>query len=259
MDNIKNKNKSISNNKKNKNYDENIKYKLGGKNKNSDKSDKSDKLDKSDKSDKSSSSTDSNLSSDNKNNSFNSKNYFSLPKSISGRQCIGPCYPAETLFYHPMYLRAFKNEKDPTCPVIRYYDEKEKEYERIDKCKPEDITKQYEKFEIFEDVFQIAINDELFLSQIYNINNLNSATEYLNETLEILPVFTQKRLLNAIYTVWSDNKNFPVQIFCERAQYVLKEIYKIDVPIEKIKNKIIDSKKYNDIFLYFDKKYSKKK
>jgi hypothetical protein len=39
----------------------------------------------------------------------------------------------------------------------------------------------------------------------------------------------------------------------------LKSIANIDISIDKIKNKIIDSKKYNNIFDYFEKKYSKKR
>lgn len=194
----------------------------------------------------------------NQNSNFNF-NIFNLPKSLKGYQCIGPCYPPNTLFYHPMYLRALETDKNSLCPVTKFYNADEEEYDIFDNCKEEDITLNYEKFELFEDVFQFASNDKLFLSQIYNINNLNGATEYLEESIELLPVYSQKRILNSIYNVWNNNKNFPVELFCKRVKLILKSIYKIDISTEKIKNKIIDSKKYNNIFSYFEKKYNKKK
>ncbi len=212
MDNIKNKNKSISNNqdKSNDNYNDNF-------------------------------------------------NIFNLPKSVKGHQCIGPCYPPNKLFYHPVYLRAIETDKNSLCPVTKFYNKEEEEYDIFDNCKEEDITMNYEKFELFEDIFQFASTDQLFLSQIYDINNLNGATEYLEESIELLPEYSQKRILSSIYNVWSNNKNFPVELFCKRVKFILKSIYKIDISIDKIKNKIIDSKKYNDIFYYFEKKYNKKK
>lgn len=193
------------------------------------------------------------------NNQDNFNNVFNLPKSIYGHQCIGPCYPPNTLFYHPIYLKAHIDDKEPFCPIFKSYNEKDKQYENVNQCRIEDITPNYEKFELFEDIFQFATNDQNFLSQIYDINNLDGATEYLEESIELLPVYSQKRILNCIYNIWAGNKNFPVELFATKFKYVLKSISNIDITIDKIKNKIIDSKKYNNIFDYFEKKYSKKR
>lgn len=193
------------------------------------------------------------------NNNFSNNNIFNFPISINGHQCIGPCYPPNNLFYHPIYLTSLMELEEPICPTFKYFNDKEGTYDKIDQCRPEDITENFEKFELFEDTFQFASNEKFFLSQIYDINNLNGATEFLEESLELLPVYSQKRILNCIYSVWNGNKNFPTDLFCTKIKYLLKTIYHIDLSIEKIKNKIIDSKIYNDIFDYFEKKYSKKR
>jgi len=200
-----------------------------------------------------------NKSISNNQDNYTFNNIFNLPKSINGHQCIGPCYPPNTLFYHPIYLKAIIDDKEPFCPVFKSYNEKDKQYEYVDQCKAENVTPNYEKFELFEDIFQFATNDQNFLSQIYDINNINGASEYLEESIELLPVYSQKRILNCIYSIWAGNKNFPIELFANKLKYVLKSITNIDISIDKIKNKIIDSKKYNNIFDYFEKKYSKKR
>jgi hypothetical protein len=199
----------------------------------------------------------------NKNKSISDKpNKFNLPKTLDNRQCIAPCYPPGSLFYHPIYLVPYKDDVGGYfCPTIKYFNEKTDRYEGVGICKPEDVDEQYKYFDIFDDVLRLASTDELFLHQIYDINNIYSATQFINDSMETMPVYTQKRILNCIFNVWQNDPNFPYFIFCQKVSYVLKSIYNVNLDPEKIKNKIINIKKqkYNDIFNYLSKKYSNKK
>ncbi len=192
-----------------------------------------------------------------------SNNKYTLSKTIDNKQCIGPCYPPHTLFYNPIYLVPYRGEedKDYLCPTFKFYNKFTESYQGFDYCNPEDVNENYKNFDIFDDVLRIASTDELFLHQIYDINNIFSATQFINDSIEIMPVYTQKRILNCIFNVWCNDINFPYAIFSEKVSYVLKSIYNINLDPEKIKNKIIKTKKqkYSDIFNYLIKKYSDNK
>jgi len=75
---------------------------------------------------------------------FNMKKY---PKSASGLQCIGPCYPKNKRSLHPIRMEIVTSRDHAYCPVNQFskYDpeKKNKTVENLDKCyefqNPEEI------------------------------------------------------------------------------------------------------------------------
>lgn len=196
----------------------------------------------------------------NKNKSIsksNKSNIYNLPISIDGYDCLGPCYPPNTVFYHPLYFATFKT-KDYVCPIKKTVN---KNGEKIltDYCDPKDANNDYQDFDIFEDIVQIANTPKSFLQQIYNIKTVEDIYRFLNDSIEELPIYTQKRILNCMYLTYYRNENFPKELFCEKVQKVIKNIYDLNIPIEKISNKIFSDKNIDDVFLFLSNKYSGKK
>ena len=190
----------------------------------------------------------------NKNKSIsrlNKKNIYNLPKSVNNLDCLGPCYPPNTIYYHPIYFTP-QIFNDFTCPITRILD-KNKD---IDRCKEEDVSNDYKDFDIFEPIVHIANTPKTFLEQIYNINIIQDVIQFLEDSIDELPIYSQKRLLESIYETYIDNSSFPKELFSEKVHNVFKKIYKINLPIDKISSKLFSDKKYDNLFEYFYNKYS---
>ena len=172
----------------------------------------------------------------NKNKSIsrlNKKNIYNLPKSVNNLDCLGPCYPPNTIYYHPIYFTP-QIFNDFTCPITRILD-KNKD---IDRCKEEDVSNDYKDFDIFEPIVHIANTPKTFLEQIYNINIIQDVIQFLEDSIDELPIYSQKRLLESIYETYIDNSSFPKELFSEKVHNVFKKIYKINLPIDKISSKL---------------------
>ncbi len=201
-------------------------------------------------------------------NNIKNKNKFipkssnnKLPLSDKGYQCIGPCYPPNTIFYHPINLGAILLENEKVCPVD-VYDNVSKNKIFFDKCEKTEVTENYRDFDIFDDTIQIATTNQQFLRQIYSINTIEDVDIFLTDSIDNLPIYTRRRILNSIYWVWLNNINFPINVFVKKVSDVLKEIYSINLESSKIKKKLIENinkSKYNNIFEYFKNKYTKNK
>lgn len=190
----------------------------------------------------------------NKNKSIsrlNKKNVYNFPKSINNRDCLGPCYPPNTIYYHPIYFNPQVYD-EVTCPIKR---DVNRDID-IDRCKEEDVTNDYKDFDIFEPIVHIANTPKTFLEQIYNINIIQDVQQFLEDSIDELPIYSQKRLLECIYETYKDNSSFPKELFAEKVENVLKKMYKINLPIDKISSKLYSDKKYDNIFEYFFNKYS---
>lgn len=193
-----------------------------------------------------------------KNNINHNKNGDIISKK--GYKCIGPCYPSKTLFYNPLNLVGYYALNDPLCPIKKVFNEEIKEHIFVDRCNIEDITPDYKNYDIFDDSVQIASTDKLFLFQIYNITNINEVQTFISDTLDSLPSYSQKRLLNSLFQSYKNYEEFPNMIFSKKISHILKEIYHLDIDVKKINKKIIELKKkyeYINIFIYFVNKYSK--
>ena len=135
--------------------------------------------------------------------------------SKNGYNCIGPCYPSNTLFYNPMNLNGYYSKNDSYCPINKVYDETLQKNIFVDKCNKNDISIDYKKFNIFDNTFKIATTKNLFLIQIYNINDINDVINFINDSINLLPIYSQKRIISCIFNVYSKNNNFPINLLTE--------------------------------------------
>ena len=133
---------------------------------------------------------------------MNFNNSFQTTKN--NNKCISPCYPENYLYYNPLTLDAIIANKK-SCAIEP---NNENNYKIADKCNK--IDKNYKKFNIFENDYKMADNDESFLRQIYEINNLNELHDYLLNKINKLPIYSQKRLLNSIFRVYNKYNDFPI-------------------------------------------------
>ena len=178
---------------------------------------------------------------------FNDK--FEFPQGEKFK-CIGPCYPAEMLFYHPLTLQGIKNKYN-SCPIR--LTKVNNDIITNDKCKV-NTDFDYDNYDMFADIFQVAKSDDDFLNQIYNIRNIHEVEIFLENNLNQLPNLSQIRILNSIYKVYRDNDLFPSKTFILNIKKILKNNYNIDLNKEKILNKIMldkHNKKNNDLFKIF--------
>jgi hypothetical protein len=184
--------------------------------------------------------------------------------SKNGYECLTPCVKPNTLFYNPITLQAII-EDFPACPIYRKnkHDPDNKDQILVhDRCNLNDNSKiNYKKQNIFDDNIYFCSSSKEFLIEIYNINNIIDIINFLNDNLNELPDYTQKRLLNYIYDVYILNDDFPYELFSQKIIDVFNKIYKIKLDlhkiIKKIKNNKLDNKKNINIIDYLFNKYSK--
>ena len=198
----------------------------------------------------------------NPNEKNESKEYnFKNIKSKNGYDCIGPCYPSNTIYYNPLTLTPAKSPF-PSCPINKREIIKSGERVNIfsDKCNILDVNDEYLYFDIFDDSVQIANSSDNFLKQIYNIFDIADVIYYLNNSIDELPIYSQKRFLKAIFEVYYKYVEFPKLFFSEKILKILRDIYDID---GKISNKqiMMDLDEINsdstEIYNYLSNKYIK--
>lgn len=182
--------------------------------------------------------------------------------SINNKKCLGPCFPSKYIYKHPQILNELMDIDKNTCPI--------KFEEKINKDECTVVTKDYDKYSPYETDYinySIAYNDDVYLKQIYNINNINDVKNYLEFNIETLPLLSQKRILNCIYNVYLNNDLFPNKIYINLVKNILKKIFEIEIPSTKIYKQIMKNKNNNksdeikdtfDIFLFLFNKYCKK-
>ena len=176
-----------------------------------------------------------------------------IVKSVEGYECIGPCYSSNSYYYNPYNLNVISTPF-PSCPI------KEKKFigtdgkihkKNFDRCNDEDVNKGKLDFDIFSDYVQISTSSYNFLSEIYNLNDITDIVHFLSNSIDTLPIYSQRRLLSAIYDVYFKYIEFPKLLFCKKLLFILKNIYKINNLDE---NKILDiidkNKKDNSVDLY---------
>jgi len=163
-------------------------------------------------------------------------------------KCIGPCYPANTLYYNPLTLQAIKS-KSISCPIFPI--KINNKIKIKDKCH---INENYDldNYDMFVDVVQLAQTYNSFLQDIYNIKNIYDVELFLDNNIMQLPSLSQKRLINSIYKVYRDNDNFPNKKFLSITKNLIKKKYDITIKSKKILSKIMENKfneYWNDMFL----------
>lgn len=194
----------------------------------------------------------------NNNKNDNNDNINKTDKIFSkeGFECIGPCYPPNTFYYNPINLSLIKNPY-PSCPI------KERTIKNNDgttykkysgECNEDDINKQNKYFDIFSDYIQIATNSKNFLSDIYNLNNISDIIHFISNEYDNIPIYSQRRLLNAIFYTYYNYIEFPKLLFVKKLLIVLKNIYKItNLNEDKIFEKLNNSTNTEDLYSLFYK------
>lgn len=175
-----------------------------------------------------------------------------------GDKCISPCFPPNTLFYNPKNLSSII-ESEPSC-AIKPYTEITKDIETsfyYGKCNIDDINDDYKNFHIFNDKIDIFHNDNSFLENIYDISDLYNLKIFLNDLIDDLPIYTQRRLLKSIFNVYYDFADFPRKIFIEKVKFVLENIYKIKLSFNIISEDLNAIQEKNELYNYFVTKYNK--
>lgn len=177
-------------------------------------------------------------------------------KSIEGYECIGPCYPPNTYFYNPSNLALISNPY-PSCPIKEQLitNPDGSVYQKLSaKCNEEDINKGETYFDIFSDNVQIATSSSNFLSDIYNLSNITDTVRFLTNEFDNLPIYSQRRILNAIFSTYYKYIEFPKLLFAKKLLFILKNIYKItNLNEDKIIHKLNNVKSLNidDLYTHF--------
>ena len=174
-------------------------------------------------------------------------------KSVDGDECIGPCYPANTYYYNPSNLGLVFNNF-PSCPIKEQIiiNPDNTTYKKISaKCNNEDINKGELIFDIFGDSMQIASSSINFLSEIYDLNNIADIVRFLTNDYDNFPIYSQRRLLEAIYSSYYNFIEFPKLLFSKKLLLILKYIYKItNLNEDKILSKLNNYESTNNQDLY---------
>ena len=180
--------------------------------------------------------------------------------SKNNHKCIGPCFPLDTYFYNPINFDAYYSKEHSYCPINKTYDKNKNKFIYTDKCDISNISPDYKNYDILGEVFKFAITDNIFLAEIYGIQNVLDANNFITNDLETLPLITQERIINCIFNVYSKYLNFSINEFIIRLNYILENLYNIKISDEKLYKKIIEIKnnsKSINIFEYIKKKYNK--
>jgi hypothetical protein len=182
---------------------------------------------------------------------LNNKKYG---KTINNRQCITPCYSANTWILHPTSVQFVKDLKHPYCATDIYYtkhngvsmrnltDVCEKVSEEV--LNPDKITK-----DIYAPIS--GFDSSIFLSKFYKINSIDEAIKYINEN-DSIENDTKDRILNLSFECFkmeeiinsADLIEYYISILKKRwIKNLYKHLYKfIEVDGDKIKFKNIDEK-----------------
>lgn len=177
-------------------------------------------------------------------------------KSVEGFECVGPCYPTDTYYYNPLNLTLIRNPF-PSCPIkpTNVVKDDETTYKKMSaKCYEEDIGEGNIRYDIFSDNTQISTSPYNFLSEIYDLNNIVDVVNFLSNSIDLLPIYSQRRLLKAIYESYYKYIEFPKLLFCKKLLIVLENIYKItNLNENKIMSKLNDVQyeKYEDLYNIF--------
>ena len=190
-------------------------------------------------------------------------NFFVIKKNIpeSQKDCIGPCYPKNNFIYNPITFQLKKSDES-NCP-IKPYNDSNNEKINFKECNYKG-DKDYLYFDVLNNnnpYLIISKNDDYFLKEIYNLNDLNQVYDFINNELNNLPIYSQKRIINAIFNTYIRDDLFPNNFYVNYIKNILLSIYQIKLSSEKILKNIIKIKNQDvidieDIFQFLFNKYS---
>lgn len=129
--------------------------------------------------------------------------YKQYPKTINGKQCIGPCYPKGTLFANPQTLTLHVGETSNVCPINPYiwYDPLSgKKYEHeTERCEKPTVVDTGEIGSLDFIFPTIEFSSDYFIKKYYDIMSLEELIKWLDMADE-KPYDTKIRVFdNGIY------------------------------------------------------------
>lgn len=188
---------------------------------------------------------------------FQLTNIKKYPKSASGLQCIGPCYPKNKTSIHPIRMDVITSNQHSYCAVnqlSKYNPEKGTDEEIImDKCYniQNEGNQETDKIENILNVIvpYMDFNLQQFLIIFYNIHTYEDGIDYITQN-QSLPITTQIRIYEAMLNVYAgkidiiDNRTIDFVIKIIKLEYIniFYERLKKYVYIDKINNEVFFKK-----------------
>jgi hypothetical protein len=154
-----------------------------------------------------------------------------FPKSISGRQCIGPCYYPNVEYAHPHEENAKINVNEPTCPIIKVYTKDDRKSIIYDTCaKPTHRIYKYNDFKLNSLSKDSKIKTDSFLKGYYDIYSFEDSLNFIHNNN--VPRITKNRILNMSLEVYGKNIvildkktiEFIIKYIIDNIHFILKEI-----------------------------------
>lgn len=178
------------------------------------------------------------------------KNIKKYPVSINNQQCVGPCYPANKIILHPITLN-YLTSKEPFCPTLRWYDEKEHQYKNADICLiPSDSNIDQQQIDTNLVVPTFYFNCEYFLKAYYDIYSFENATEWINVNSD-QPYNTQLRVINCAWRVFGPDIDIMNDQLIEFYLNIIKKVWIREI-YPKISKYIHIDKKDNNVYISAD-------
>ena len=127
------------------------------------------------------------------------------PKSLTGKQCLGPCYKKNTKIIHPLYLFVVSLSKS-FCPVAEHViiEQNKKVRAHVDECI------EYNESNITNlnlDILypNLDFNAANFLNIYYNIKNFGEGIEWITQNTQNtqLSINTRERIFNLIFEAFN--------------------------------------------------------
>jgi len=182
-------------------------------------------------------------------------NIKKYPKSASGLQCIGPCYPKNKTSMHPIRMDIISSNQYSYCAVnqfSKYNPEKQKTEEVIlDKCyNVDNDNDKQNKADSNENILNVIIpfmdfNLHHFLIIFYNIHTYEDGIDYITKN-KSLPVTTLQRIFEAMLNVFIskidiiDNRTIDFIITLIKKEYtgIFYERLKKYIYVDKTKEEV---------------------
>jgi hypothetical protein len=124
------------------------------------------------------------------------------PKSLTGKQCLGPCYKKNTKIIHPLYLFVVSFDK-PFCPVAEHFvvENNKKIKAHVDECIEynENNIKNLNLDILYPN---LGFNASNFLNIYYNINNFGEGIEWITQNTQT-SINTRERIFNLIFEAFN--------------------------------------------------------
>ena len=151
-----------------------------------------------------------------------------FPKSLHGKQCIGPCSKPNIWVVHPTTLEYFTNTNFPFCPTEAY--SKNNRIYVDDQCiRPsEEVDRTLIEMNMI--TTNIIFTSKKFLKIYYDIYSFENAVFWIIKNKH-KAIYTKLRILNSAWKAYGDTidvlNNQTINLYIDIIkQYWIKKIYK---------------------------------